>query len=144
MRLWHMVARVTCLLSLALNFWPLEQNLPTLMAPARLYLPAILSVHPSFGPSLYLACSCASFPNHLCRTGLCPSCSYPLFQLRIQLCPLFLLFHCVTGHYDNDLLSESVIDRIPRFLNVCVFAVCLSRQKAGWAPAIRSPSIHSP
>lgn len=38
-RLWHMVARVTCSLCLALNFWPSEQNLPTLTTPALLHLP---------------------------------------------------------------------------------------------------------
>ena len=38
-RLWHMVARVTCSLCLALNFWPSEQNLPTLTTPASLHLP---------------------------------------------------------------------------------------------------------
>lgn len=38
-RLWHMVARVTCSLCLALNFWPLEQNLPTHMTPMLLHLP---------------------------------------------------------------------------------------------------------
>lgn len=34
-----MVARVTCSLCLALNFWPSEQNLPTLTTPASLHLP---------------------------------------------------------------------------------------------------------
>lgn len=38
----------------------------------------------------------------------------------------------------NDALSETLVDRIPLFLYVCVFAVCLPRQKAGWASAIRS------
>lgn len=39
----------------------------------------------------------------------------------------------------NGLLSDS-LDRIPPFLYVCVFwfAICLSRQKAGWSPT----SIH--
>lgn len=45
----------------------------------------------------------------------------------------------------DDALSEMLVNRIPVLFSVCasvcLFAVCLSRQKAGWA--IRSPSIYS-
>lgn len=45
-RLWHMVARVTCSLCLTLNFWPWETGLPTLMTLVLLHLPPCsLSTH---------------------------------------------------------------------------------------------------
>lgn len=45
---------------------------------------------------------------------------------------------------NNLFLSESFIKIIPPLLYVGVFAVCLSRQKAGRAQAITSPTFHSP
>lgn len=128
-----MVARVTCSLW---SFGPWSKAFPPLwLLHCSTCLPCSLATL-RFGPSLYSECS---FSNHLCLTGLRPPCCNSLFHMP----PTRTLSRELEVIMTNDVLSETLIDRIPLFLYVCVFAVCLPRQKAGWASAIRSPSIYS-
>ena len=139
-RLWHMVARVTCSFCLTLNFWPLEQNLPTpWLLHCSTCLPVLSSLH-SVSPFILHVLSQLTSVWQVCVLHA----ASPYFHWFYSCTPhsrSFTLLHVIMT---NDPLSESFIDRFPPFLQVCVFALCLSRQNAGWAPAIRSPSIQTP
>lgn len=132
-RLWHMVARVTCLLCLALNFWPLEQNLPTLMTPALLHLPpcslSTLRLVPPF-----------TWHVPVCLTGLCPLCYNTSFPYTV-VPPSPTLSLCCRSLW---LMIFRANRSSTEFLCFCVFVCLLSvspdKRLAGPPPSDLHPS----
>lgn len=117
-KLWHMVARVTCSLW---SFGPWSETVPPCMTPAVLHLPCSL-VLMCFGPSIHLA------GLHLIRYNSLHDFVYGSGGPHDKWCIEW------NAHLQNSLFF---------CMFICVFAVWLSRQKADWASAIRSPSIYS-
>ncbi len=129
----HMVARVTCSLCLALNFWPLEQNLPTLMTPALLHLlPCSLSTLRSAPPLIWHVL--------VCLTGLCPSCCNSSLPYTV-VPPSPTLSLCYRSLW---LMIFRVNRSLTEFLRFCMFVCLLSvspdKRLAGPLPSDLHPS----
>lgn len=121
-RLLHMVARVTCSLCLTLIFWPSEQRLSTLMTRVLLHLPPWLSGHQGvLVPPLILS----TLSQIICVWHVCV----------LRAVTLTILLEVILT---NDVLSESLVDRIPLF--VCLLSVSPDKRLTGPPPSTLHPS----